>query len=101
MLVDELRKAQERVNELERQIQSCRHEFGEPYPNPETYRKGNIVGYRPRGSDPEPIMSYYDATRARWTRKCKKCGKEDHTYNTKPATYAPDFDNKSGPPREF
>lgn len=77
-----------RIQELEnlikqekQKIDSCKHFFGEAYYDPET--KKEAYGYRTvgQGSDVwnEP-EGYQDVKVPRWSRKCKVCGKIEHTY---------------------
>lgn len=92
---DRIKQLQEEINAEKRKIDNCQHEFGDAYNNPETVRES--YGYRTvaQGSDiwAEP-EGYRDVIKPRWTRKCSKCGLEQHTNKKKPiiTDYTPDFD---------
>lgn len=80
--------AQERIDDLKRQLQSaeaeqknCQHVWGETKYNP-IY----IPGYTDPGDPPGTMgidwrgpFHYPSKTEKRWTRICKKCGYEAHT----------------------
>lgn len=72
--------------ELERsRISNCIHEFEKPFYDPEKYKKGYGSVQDGAGSDPHwSFAGYTDAEKPRWTRTCKKCGFEEHTYEQKP-----------------
>ena len=82
---DNIKRLQEQIEAEKRKINNCQHNFDNSFFNPETTREP--YGYRMvgRGSDVwgEP-EGYRDVTKKRWTRKCKICGFEQHTYNQKP-----------------
>lgn len=91
---DAIRKLQNQIEAEQRKIANCNHAYGEAFYNPETVKEpygervvtqGVHLWYEPTG--------YRDVEKARWTRKCTKCGREDHTYKQKPviASYKPDF----------
>ena len=91
----------DRIRELNRQIAAerrnildCKHDYGKPYSNPETstepygsrmVAQGSDIWYEPEG--------YHEVTKPRWTKKCTRCGDEQHTYKQKPIIkgYEPDF----------
>jgi hypothetical protein len=94
----------DRINELQREIEKerrviehCQHVYGQPYSNPETVMEGYGSKLVAQGSDCwTDFEGYHEVQKPRWTRKCTKCGHEDHTRNKKPivAGYEPDFENK-------
>jgi len=91
---DRIRQLQEQIEFEKRQIQNCKHEFGDAYSNPEIVSEP--TGFRTvvQGSDIwSEATDYRDVQKPRWTRKCKKCGFEQHTKTTKPVIkeYVPDF----------
>lgn len=91
----------DRIKELQREIElekskmtNCNHEFGKPYYNPDT--KTEPYGFRQvaHGSDIwTEAEGYREVKVDRWSRKCKKCGFEEHTNKQKPIIqgYEPDF----------
>jgi len=91
----------QRIKYLQAQIQAeenrmsrCTHEWNEVFYNPETVKEG--YGFKPvgRGSDMwHEYEGYHDVQKPRWTRICKKCGKEDHTDKQRPVVthHVPDF----------
>lgn len=83
--------------ELERKrIANCKHQFGDPFYNPEKYMKGYGSVQDGAGSDPHwSYAGYTEAEKPRWTRICKDCGFEDHAYEQKPIIkgYEPNFKN--------
>ena len=75
----------DKIEEEKRKIANCKHEFNEPFFNPETVKEpygeklvtqGSDAWYRPTG--------YRNVQKNRWTRICKLCEFEEHTYNTTP-----------------
>ena len=78
----------ERIERLQKEIEAekakmsnCRHEYDEPFYDPETVREpygSKLVGH---GSDvwSEP-QGYHDVRKDRWTRICIHCGKKEHSY---------------------
>lgn len=91
---DRIKQLQDEIEIERRKIQNCKHEFDTPFYNPEKYRKPYGTHLVKQGSDvwPEP-EGYIDAEKQRWTRTCKHCGFEEHTYEQKPviSRYEPDF----------
>lgn len=83
-----------KLAEIEREQRYCHHEWEEPVYNPEI--KKVPYGIRITGhagnmwSEPE---GYLDESVPRWTRRCKKCGKLEHTYKQKTVVTmcGPDF----------
>ena len=91
---DKIRDLQRQIEAEKSKVSSCTHQWGEAFSNPEITREpygsnmviqGVDIWYEPQG--------YRDVTKPRWTRKCSKCGKEEHTYKQKPViqSYKPDF----------
>ena len=80
-----IRRLQEQIEAEKRKISNCNHDFDKPYYNAETVKEaydykmvanGSDIWYEPQG--------YHDVKKDRWTRKCKICGFEQHTYTLKP-----------------
>ncbi len=91
---DRIRELQRQIEFERKQIENCKHEYGEARYNPETVREA--YGYKliAHGSDVYPeAEGYRDVQKPRWTRQCKKCGYEQHTHTKKPVItdYVPDF----------
>ena len=82
---DNIKKLQEQIEAEKRKINNCNHDFDKPFYNAENVREA--YGYKmvAQGSDVwhEP-EGYRDVTKDRWTRICKSCGFEQHTYTQKP-----------------
>lgn len=75
-------------------IDSCKHEYSEPYYNSETVKEGYGSVQDGSGSDPHwGYAGYRDVQKDRWTKKCNKCGHCQHTYNQEPifVGYKPKF----------
>jgi hypothetical protein len=91
---DKIKILQEQIEIEKRKINNCTHNFDKPFFNAETINEA--YGYKPvyQGSDHwfEP-QGFREVKKDRWTRKCKKCGFEQHTNNTKPIIegYEPSF----------
>lgn len=91
----------DKIKELQRQIENeqyiitnCKHEYNDPYFNPDTVQEG--YGRVQVGSGSDPWWNYegYRPVKVdRWTKKCKLCGHEVHTKSTKPIIkgFEPDF----------
>jgi hypothetical protein len=88
---------QNRINELEQQLKNlktgqrnCGHVFGEPYDSKEEYLTGQ---YETHGIHHWPITAWKDVRKNRWTRRCTKCGFDEHTeiLKTVKVEQAPDF----------
>lgn len=92
---DKIRELQKQIQNEESKIRNCKHNFGQPYYDPETVKEP--YGYRTvgQGSDvwSEP-MGYRDVKKDRWTRKCSSCGFEQHTNKQEPVIkeFKPKFD---------
>lgn len=91
---EKIKELQSQIERERQKVKDCNHEYGKPYFNPEKTREPygyKLVG---KGSDVwgEP-EGYRDVEKPRWTRKCSKCGHEQHTYNEKPIVsgHEPDF----------
>jgi hypothetical protein len=82
---DKIKQLQAQIEAEKRIMDNCRHDYGEAFYDP--YTKSEAYGYRTvaQGSDiwAEP-EGYLDVTVRRWTRKCTKCGHEQHTENQEP-----------------
>ncbi len=92
---DKIKSLQQQIEAEQRKIDNCKHNFGEAFYDAETVLEP--YGYKMvgQGSDVwhEP-QGYREVKKDRWTRKCKTCGFEQHTYTKKPVItdYKPDFD---------
>ena len=75
------------------QVAACRHQYGNPERATREINESVFKGYRPRGSDPEPIYENVPKTEYGWKRTCKVCGNEQYTAKQKPAFAGmePDF----------
>ncbi len=91
---DNIKRLQAQIEAEQSKIRNCKHDFDKSFYNAETTREpygyemvgqGSDVWYEPKG--------YRDVKKDRWTRKCKVCGFEQHTYNQKPIVtgYEPSF----------
>lgn len=91
---EKIRKLKEQIREEERKISNCSHDFETPFYNPKTVKEPTSWRFVYQGSDSyqEPT-DYRDVQKPRWTRICKKCGLEQHTYEQKPIVkgYEPSF----------
>jgi hypothetical protein len=91
---DNIKRLQKQIESEKRKIANCKHDFDKSFYNSETVREP--YGYKmvAQGSDVwgEP-QGYHDVKKDRWTRKCKVCGFEQHTYSQKPIVsgYEPSF----------
>lgn len=91
---ENIRRLNADIQKEEQTIRDCDHRFLKPFSNPETTREP--YGYKlvPQGSDAwgEP-EGYRNVIKPRWTRICKLCGHEQHTYTQKPIVSGrePDF----------
>lgn len=74
------RELNEKKKALQDKIRNCDHEWTDVKYDPEHYKKSIFSHYEPHGSDPEPIYEYVPATKDRWSRTCKKCGKIEYGY---------------------
>ena len=69
------------IKELKRQQAICKHSFGEPYSDPETKRvEYHTGGYTTQGTHINYNTTYREVKVPRFARKCKLCGKIQHTY---------------------
>ena len=91
---DRIKEVQKQIDIEKAKIANCKHDFSSPIFNPETVREpdgytlighGSDVFYEPDG--------YHNVTKSRWTRQCKICGVEEHTYKQKSIItgYEPEF----------
>jgi len=91
---DKVRQLQKEIEVEKRRIANCKHNFCKAYYNPDT--KMEPYGFKQvaHGSDVwTEAEGYREVTVDRWTRKCEKCGFEEHTNKQKPIIkgYEPDF----------
>jgi hypothetical protein len=91
---ERIRQLNEQIRQEEKRISNCEHTFDKVYYNPETVYEGYGIKSVVQGSD---IWSEYEGYRNvkkdRWTRKCNKCGYEQHTNKQEPIIkgYQPKF----------
>ncbi len=91
---NKIKDLQEQIKAEERKILNCRHDFKTAFYNPEVVKEGYGSVQDGAGSDPHwSFAGYHDVNKPRWTRECKLCGHEQHTYNQKPIITGqePDF----------
>lgn len=91
---DNIYRLQELIEAEKRRIANCKHEFDKPFFNPEIVKEGYGCIQDGGGSDPHwSFEGYKDVKKNRWSRKCKRCGFEEHTYNQNPIItgYEPKF----------
>ncbi len=91
---DKIKELQAQIKAEEAKIRNCSHTFGEPYYNPETVVEPYGFKTVGQGSDvwTEP-QGYHEVSKKRWSRKCQKCGNEEHTYKQEAVItdYKPSF----------
>ena len=91
---EKIRELQKQIEAERRKIKDCYHQYGSHFQNNEVKKEPYGHKLVAQGSDvwPEP-EGYHDVEKLRWTRICKICGNEQHTYNQKPVTVdmEPDF----------
>lgn len=81
---DKIRELQRKIEQEERRIKNCKHDFEEPFFNPEKTKEPYFKTVA-RGSDiGSEIDGYRDVTKDRWTRECNICGYRQHTYKLEP-----------------
>ena len=93
---DNIKKLQQQIEAEEEKVRRCKHEYGEPFSNPETVREPYGFKTEGHGSDVHTVAEgYHDVEKQRWTRICKKCGNQDHTNKQEPviSSYRPSFKN--------
>lgn len=82
---DKIRDLQKQIEAEKEKVANCKHDFDLAFFNPETITvpygskmeaQGSDVWFAPEG--------YRNEQRNRWTRRCKICGFEQHTYKQKP-----------------
>jgi hypothetical protein len=82
---DKIRELQKQIEAEKRKVANCKHDFDSAFFNPETIavpygskmeHSGSDVWFVPAG--------YREEQKDRWSRKCKICGFEQHTYKQKP-----------------
>lgn len=78
-------------DEQARKEANCNHDWDDVKYDPEKYRKEIVGDSYTQGSHVYFNSSFVDATRDRWRRTCKNCGRIEYTYEQKPVAYAPDF----------
>ena len=81
---DNIRRLQEQIEAEKRKISNCQHDFDKPFYNSETTLEPYGYNVVARGSDVHYENAYRKVKKDRWTRKCKICGFEQHTYKQKP-----------------
>jgi len=91
---DKIKKLREEIEREELKIKNCKHDFNEPFYNPET--KLEPYGFKTVGHGSDVYTEeegYREVKKDRWTRKCKICGYEQHTDNQEPviSAYRPKF----------
>lgn len=85
---------QRQIEEEKRKIENCNHEWGDAVYDPVIEKRGYGSVQDGAGSDPHwSFAGYEDVSVDNWTRKCKKCGHEQHTKEKAPVIthYAPKF----------
>lgn len=92
---DKIKDLQRQIEEERRKIANCKHDFNKSFYNPETVKEVSSYKMVAQGSDvwSEPD-SYKETQKPRWTRKCKHCGLEQHTYKQSPiiSGFEPSFE---------
>lgn len=82
---DKIRSLQDQIEAEKQKINNCKHDFDNSFYNPETVKEGYGSVQDGAGSDPHwSFAGYRDVKKDRWTRKCKICGVEEHTYSQEP-----------------
>lgn len=84
-LEDKLKELKDKQSELER---NCKHEWDNTFYNPETKIE---LRKNPHSSPGSFDVDRHEITIDRWTRVCKKCGREEHTTEKVVAEYKPVF----------
>jgi len=91
-----IKDLQAQINAEQEKMNRCEHKFGNAFYNPEIKREPYGYSLDGHGSDIWYVPAgYHDVSHPRWTRVCKNCGKEEHTYSQKPIVsgFEPDFGN--------
>jgi len=71
---------------------NCSHQWNEVKYDPEKFREEYLTGeYETQGIHMWPKTSFRNASKQRWSRTCKKCGKTEYTYEQKAVKYEPKF----------
>lgn len=72
---DKIKELQRQIEQENKKIASCRHEFGDSYYDPD-YKMVPYGGhYEGHGSDPTWVPDGYEKKEfPQWSRKCNKCG---------------------------
>lgn len=94
MLQNQIKELEQKLEELKKQQRCCLHIFGTPFFNPYDSKEEYLTGqYETQGIHHWPITAWKDVKKDRWTRKCTKCGFEEHTESLKTVkvVQAPDF----------
>ena len=89
-----IRKLQQEIEAEKRKMANCQHDFDKPFYNPQEITESYFSGeYEQAGVHLSPIMNYRKVSKNRWTRVCKNCGHEEHTYEQEPIIkgYQPKF----------
>jgi hypothetical protein len=83
----EIQSLEQRISDLKSKQQSCRHQWGEPFYNPEPKQEPYGYEFKTQGSDSWYAPSgYHTVYHPRWTRECTLCGFQEHTKNTEPVS---------------
>ena len=92
--IDEAKKL---VEKLQREQNSCKHDFKEPIWDPEDgFRQEIRIGdfSQSHGSDYYPAFDMVPTKKDRWSRDCRICGKKEYTYeNVQAVKGGPKFRN--------
>ena len=79
-LADKIKQLQSEIEKCQNEIKNCKHIWGNIIFDSETVKEPIYDHLEPCGSDPYPVFRWVDKTIPRWSRKCKECGKVEHTY---------------------
>ena len=90
-----IKRLQDEIEAEKRKISNCKHIFNNSFYNPEKKLEGYGSVQDGAGSDPHwSYAGYHEVDNPRWTRICKYCGFEQHSYSQKPiiSGYEPNFE---------
>ena len=91
---DKIERLQREIQDEQRKISNCKHDFSLPKYDPETKSVGYGSVQDGAGSDPHwSYEGYTKFEKPRWARKCKLCGNIEYTYKQEPIIkgYEPKF----------
>jgi len=91
---DKIERLQREIQDEQRKISNCKHDFSLPKYDPETKSVGYGSVQDGAGSDPHwSYAGYHDKQIDRWSHKCNKCGYVEYTYSQEPVIshYKPKF----------